>query len=148
VAATVVASAAATSSGRTAIAYANVPTGTTGTIDFTLDASGSRAGIGWWRLTGASIVPHDTDAKSSDTTPNIAIDTFPGGVVIANACGDSAGSGTITGATERYDTQIEANSVHIGGDASFTTATANFAIDFAFNAGATACASAISFRPG
>jgi hypothetical protein len=133
--------------GNTAFAYALVPDGTSGTIAFNQNNTTNRAGIGWWRITNASLTPYATATDSGDTTPSPTLDVVAGGALFAISCGDSASSGSITGVTENFDTQIEANSVMIGGHLYYPSFTLNQAVNFTFSGAAAACASAISFRP-
>jgi hypothetical protein len=102
-----------------ALAYAVVPTGTTGDIVVTL---------GWWRLTNLdSTTPVDTDvpAGGADSARSATLDFSLGGVGVIGASTGNA-SMTWATATERFDTQIEAATTYSGAD--YTSATAQSAL--------------------
>lgn len=112
------------------LAYALVPTGTTGDIVVTLGSGGSRCGVGIWRVYDQiSNTPTDTDtpAGGADSARSVSIDVSAGGIIIAGA---SSGNASIawTNATEGFDTFVEGGTDISGADYSSATAQAAYSI--------------------
>ena len=103
--------------------YANVPTGTTGDVVVTLDAGGTSAGCGLYRVTGLFSTTDDSqdhDATAGSSTLNLT--TVVAGTqtafVIAHVMqvNSDSTSGTWTELTEQYDTNTEApNGLYLHG---------------------------------
>ncbi len=92
-----------------AIASALVPTGTSGTISFTLSGAADRGAIGVYRaINEVNSSPHDTelDIVVSSGLLSVAIDIPAGGWVVAGVDfrGATGQSFTWTGLNEQYDT--------------------------------------------
>lgn len=90
-----------------------VPTGTTATIAYTVDATAARSSIGVWTITGNADL-RLTDAVSSPTGVTLNPQLEPDGVLIA-AC-HNGGNITWTNATERFDMNVEGSTFYSGAD--------------------------------
>lgn len=111
VAATVIATAV---SARTisAIYIAAVPTGATGDIVVTPDATIRRCGVAWYRATGltsAAAYSTSTDITDTSNAYSVSINVPQGFLIAAGICEDNASlrTATWTGASENYDEAID-----------------------------------------
>lgn len=87
-----------------AIMSANVSTGTTADISFTLSGSALRGGIGVYAVYGlVSSTPHATAESNTSLTINVPAN----GLLISCGIANSTGAVTWTGANEDYDSAIE-----------------------------------------
>jgi hypothetical protein len=106
-------SAVGTGSSVVAIARAAVPTGTTGDVVVTFDATRLRCTLGVFRLTGGTPSVADTGGAANTTTPTVttlsagAMTTSAGGVVVAAAANATPALHEWSGVTERYDIALE-----------------------------------------
>lgn len=103
--------------GETAIAIANVQSGTTATVVVTWAVATPRMGFAWWTAVGlTSGTAHDTGSSAADPGTD-TLNTLAGGFIIGYMVSNAGGTFTWTGATERFDETIETNTVHTGADA-------------------------------
>lgn len=114
---------------------APVPTGTTGTIAFTLDAAWVRAQIGVWALTGlGSMTSTDrqTDTTFTTNTVNVSMSCRAGGAIfaLANHINDASmtGWGTWAGVAEDFDANVEAQGRGAGAHTDYATAQTALAV--------------------
>lgn len=113
----------------TSMWYAEVPSGTTGSVVVVFNSLSARCGLGVWRLTGVTVTPFDFStsldptgtgaASKANPSASTTIDVEAGGVIIASAY--SSNSGTTnpptfawTGVTENYETVAESRAVVSG----------------------------------
>lgn len=115
---------------------AAVPTGTTGDVVVTFNATTLRCGIGMWGATGlASATATDSDVSSANA-PTYAIDVVAGGFAIGVAYGadnNAPGATTWTGITEDYDGVSEGTNVNTGASDTFETTQTNLTITATFS---------------
>jgi hypothetical protein len=101
---------------------ASVASGTTGTISVTFSTGQVRCAIGVWAVYGLQSTTPVATASSIVNPASFSIATQSGGIVIAAGnSGDSAGTASWTGVTERFDYATEFQS-QSGGDYSATGA--------------------------
>lgn len=120
-------------------AYANVPTGTTGTVAITYGVSQNRQVIGIWSVPSAPTVDGSGfEVRSSDAARSVTVDSTSGGYVLATAASTDGDSGSWT-----YSANIttratidqaagEATTATIGdgdADATSTTVTADWSVN-------------------
>lgn len=126
-----------------AIAIADVPTGTTGTIAPTFSVTMSRVGIHWWRLTDlASNTPVAT-AGATGNPAGLSMNVIANDIVLAAAYNNSTGSApTFTGLTARggdplIETALYGAADHLATAAeSPRTMTVGYSPDAGYNAAA------------
>jgi len=99
-----------------------VPTGTTGDVVVTCNASNARCGIGLWRLTGVdSITPHafgqDNGTLGANPSASTTVAVESGGMLVAGAYTSNGTTVSLawTGVTEDFETVAELNSKVSGG---------------------------------
>lgn len=117
----------ATNVGFVAIAYAAVPTGTTGDVVVDFDGSDNllRCGVVVHRIVGSNPTPHDSSGADG-ANPSTTIDVPADGIALAvSTSGASLPTCTWTGLTEDLETQIggEATDMSTASDAFGTTQT-------------------------
>jgi len=96
----------------------DVSSGTTGDIVVAVSGTPHRLGVGVWALYGVG-TPDDT-ATDTGTTLSQSLTISAGGVAIAASANYQPSTPTCTwgaGITERYESWIEPNTSHSGGDA-------------------------------
>jgi hypothetical protein len=92
-----------------AVYGANVPTGTTGTINITFGSAVDIVGIGTFRATGIGTSPTAYDTSSDiDDVVSMSVDVPQGGILIAGASFFVGSAVTTVGVTEDYDAEIVA----------------------------------------
>lgn len=102
---------------------ASVPTGTSGTVAFTLSGAASRAGIGVWAITNlVSATPSSTGTSTNTTTTSASVNIPANGIVIAANYGVGSSSGTWTNVTEDFDNLLTGPNCFSGASDVFTTA--------------------------
>lgn len=94
-----------------AMAYAEVPSGTTGDVVVTWSGAADNCQIGVFKITGADITPYDTDdALDTDTDVAVSINFAPDGVgVFSGLQSTETAAVAWSGATERYDDNLESD---------------------------------------
>ena len=131
-----------------ALAIANVPTGTTGDVVVVYTATMARASIGVYRATGIdSATPYDS-GSSTAADPTFDIDCEAGGFVIGTACSNSNTTTTWSGITEDWDDEMETYLTHTGASDEFVSAQTNLTCTANFgSAGSTPCGVFASWSP-
>lgn len=101
-----------------AIAYAAVPTGTTGDVVVTWTGTAARCHVGVWKITGATAAPTDTDFSTSTPSTGesltLNIPSHAAAISVHTSTQDSS-SDFWTGAVQRY-LDASANSEFQGAD--------------------------------
>lgn len=111
---------------RVALAYASVPTGTTGDLVVTFNTSTLRCRTGLWRVVGLdSHTPVDTDSSAA-TPPTATLTTSDAGIAFgAAAVAVTANTGSVTTWTNLTDKSFDSGSesaINISGAYGATTA--------------------------
>ncbi|MCR9215293.1 MAG: hypothetical protein NXI13_16370 [Proteobacteria bacterium] len=94
--------------------WAAVPTGTTGTIEVTFDASTTRCGIGWCRSLNVAATATATATGGVSSTLNLDLNTTAGGFVFAACTATSGPTVSWAGVTEGYEETIEGDLIQSG----------------------------------
>ena len=103
----------------TALAIAAVPTGTSGDVVVTFDATMLRCGIGMWEVTNVSgTTAHDTATSIADD-PTGSLDVPAGGFVVGVSFARETENASWTGITENYDAVAETIFGHSGASDTF-----------------------------
>lgn len=122
-----------TNSNISALAIANVPTGTTGDVVVVFGATMVRCVITAWSATNlSSATPHDTLTNGS-ADPTGTIDVPAGGFAVATALSNSVGTVTWTGLTEHSDTTLETFVTVSDASDEFETAQTNMTVTANFS---------------
>lgn len=106
---------------------APVPTGSTGDVVITFNATMGYVGIGSYAVTGATLSAHATALDTVGDPLSTTIDVPAGGVLIG-ACGDNAAGFIWTGITEKYDEILGAGEAHSGASDAFATIQTGLAV--------------------
>lgn len=120
-----------------AIAYAAVPTGTTGTISVTFSSAPARSTIANYQLTGVDISTTFDNQNSVASNPTVNLNVPAGGVATMNALTAAPTSCTWTGLTEDYDAQQSTFENYTGASNAFASAQTPLAVTATFASGAT-----------
>lgn len=122
-----------TNSNISALAIANVPTGTTGDVVVVFGATMVRCVITAWSATNlSSATPHDTLTNGS-ADPTGTIDVPAGGFAVATALSNSVGTVTWTGLTEHSDITLETFVTVSDASDEFETAQTNMTVTANFS---------------
>ena len=119
-----------------AIFAAVVPSGTTATVEITLNGNAGRIACDVWTMTEASITPADTATDSNASSdPSVSIDIPAGGACIACAGSAAVTTTSWSGLTEDADAALEAFTTHTAASDTFVAAQTGKSVsaNFAFN---------------
>ena len=109
---------------------ASVPTGTSVTIIVVHPGTSDRGSIGVWAVYGASSTTYDTGSKTAADPLSDTVNIPTGGVVIAAAANNDAGTDTYTwtGLDENYDALVEDPTDHSGASRAFESAETGYTV--------------------
>ena len=127
----------------TAICIAKVPTGTTGTVAFSLSASATNAAVAVYRLVGIPSAAAASSATSTASNPTASLNVAKNGVAIgvATAGAGSPPSASWSGITEDCDNNYGSNQCRSSASQKFTTAQTGLTVTCTFSttAGSAGC---------
>lgn len=108
---------------------AAVPSGTSGDVNFTMNAACLRAAVTVWQLKGLLSATPTATAASAASPPSAAIAALAGGVIIGGAAGyaTASQSWTWTGLTEDFDSPFQDGSnwqIYSAASAAFASSSA------------------------
>ncbi len=129
----------------TCIAWANVPTGTSGNVVVNLSGTALRCGHGLWNVTGMASSTSD-GGGSTAAAPTYSINIPAGGFAIACAYTAGTSTATWTNLTEKYDEAVEgAGSAHTGASDVFATVQSGLSLTSTFTSSSTPSGSFVSW---
>lgn len=130
-----------------AILIAAVPTGTSGTVAITYNASVTYVTLGSWSATGLSSTAANAHGTSGSAPGTFSLGTLNGGFAIgvATSSSDSSGAGfSWSGLTEQYDTDTSGTLTDAGGAHNASTNGSSISVQVTYTSGSRAemvCAS-------